>query len=196
MMAKKILSFPLESAIYQPLKLKAKPRNLNGVTHGPLFRWRRKGRFSTGVVLSAASAIDHKRTNCRFKVIVFFIWVFLWTLRGSRFKVFVFFFVIWVYYSLLQMAPTSKSKLQICHFSLFLSLLFIFVFTICICPHLLLLLHTLKSRRFFSPCLSNIGQQSLSHLGIVLILRKNLKRDSRCLSASTSRSTVPHATQS
>ena len=126
MMAKKILSFPLESAIYQPLKLKAKPRNLNGVTHGPLFRWRRKGRFSTGVVLSAASAIDHKRTNCRFKVIVFFIWVFLWTLRGSRFKMFVFFFVIWVYYSLLQMAPTSKSKLQICHFSLFLSLLFIF----------------------------------------------------------------------
>ena len=69
---KKILSFPLESAIYQPLKLKAKPRNLYSVTHGPLFRWRRKGRFSTGDVLSAASAIDHKRTNCRFKVIVFF----------------------------------------------------------------------------------------------------------------------------
>ena len=53
-----------------------------------------------------------------------------------------------------------------------------------------------RAEGFFPPCLSNIGQQSLSHLGIVLILRKNLKRDYRCLSASTSRSTVPHATQS
>ena len=130
------------------------------------------------------------------KWLSFFIWVFLWTLRGSRFKVFVFFFVIWVYYSLLQMAPTSKSKLLICHFHCLCHCYSFFVFKICICPHLLLLLHTFKSRRFFSPCLSNIGQQSLSHLGIVLILRKNLKRDSRCLSASTSRSTVPHATQS
>ena len=82
------LSFPLESAIYQPLKLKA--RNLYGVTHGLLFRWRRRDRFSTAVVLSAASAIDLKRTNCRFKVLAFFfeIWVCLWTsfANGANFK--------------------------------------------------------------------------------------------------------------
>ena len=127
---------------------------------------------------------------------LFFIWVFLWTLRGSRFKVFVFFFVIWVYYSLLQMAPTSKSKLQICHFSLFLSLLFIFCLYDLYLPSYFTSATYIQEQKVFPPCLSNIGQQSLSHLGIVLILRKNLKRDSRCLSASTSRSTVPHATQS
>ena len=72
----------------------------------------------------------------------------------------------------------------------FLSLIFVFALIFYFCY-----IHS-RAEGFFSPCLSNIGQQSLSHLGIVLILRKNLKRDSRCLSASTSRSTVPHATQS
>ena len=72
----------------------------------------------------------------------------------------------------------------------FLSLRFVFALIFYFCY-----IHS-RAEGFFSPCLSNIGQQSLSHLGIVLILRKNLKRDSRCLSASTSRSTVPHATQS
>ena len=51
--------------------------HLYGETHGLLFRWRRKDKFSTGVVLSAVSAIGLKRTNCRFKVFkVFKVFVF------------------------------------------------------------------------------------------------------------------------